>query len=106
MIDSEILVDAVSRLFESADCATYSRSEIADGYYLKMSTRYHLSEWYVSLMKVKNDIEEHIKDFYLLGYYESLYYLFKGESDIIDYLTNDIKEEIQRNEHEAISDIS
>lgn len=96
MINSEILQDAVSRLFECADCATYSRSEIANGYYLKMSTRYHPSEWYVSLMKVTNDIEEKIKDFYLLGYYESLYYLFKGESDIIDYLTNDIEEEIQR----------
>lgn len=101
MISKGILYDALCNLFTNADFNTYSRAEVADGYYLTMSTRYHPSDWSVSLMKVTTDGDEHIEDFGLEGYYESLCLLFQGDLDIIECLTTDISEVIMRNEKES-----
>lgn len=106
MIDSEFLEDALIRLFESADCATYPRSEIADGYYLEMSLRYHPSEWYINLRRKSDESDELIKTFYLRAYYDNLYDLFNGESGILVMLKSDIEKDIHRNEQEAFSNLS
>lgn len=100
MVNEEDIYKGLVDLFIALEGNTYPESKIANEYTLKLSSRFHISEWYLELKKEIGNITYRIHDFYLREYYDNPLNLFDGSYSLIDDLVPEISQKIQEYEQE------